>query len=376
MAAAYRTSAAGGGNTGTGDRTCTITPAVNDLFLVFGVFKANTNTTPTCTDANTGGTYDRVFAVLKNSSADMFCCFIRQNLLANTTSTTVTIASGSNSAGEIVVVALSGFFVAGSAAVVQSATQANQAGSTTPAPAFGAAAGASNFILGAVGNGTNPATMTPPAGTTPTWSERQDVGQATNIVGLEVVTATSGFSGTTVTWGGTSASAFASGIVELSIAQTGVNVTKALGYTVLGPMAGVDVTKALGYTVLGPMTGVNVTKAVGYVVLGPTNVAPPSWDFTTFPDGFVGVPYSQSWNMASAALTVSYSVLSGSLPPGLALSALSGNQAKISGTPTTGAVYPFTLRAVNTYGTADQAFSITITAASPPPSGAAYAWIQ
>jgi hypothetical protein len=121
---------------------------------------------------------------------------------------------------------------------------------------------------------------------------------------------------------------------------------------------------------------VNVTKDVTYVVLGPTNVTPPSWDFTAFPDGFVGVPYSQAWNMAAAALTVSYSVLSGSLPPGLSPSALSGNQAKISGTPTTIGVYTFTLRATNTYGTVDQAFSITINAAPPPSGGAAYVWIS
>lgn len=157
--------------------------------------------------------------------------------------------------------------------------------------------------------------------------------------------------------------------------NTGVNISKLVGYAVLAPNAGVDVSKLIGYAVLAPNAGVDIAKFVGYAVLDSTNVNPPLWPAFSFADGFVGVPYSQAWDMPTSALTVTYSVLSGSLPPGLSLSALSGNKAKISGTPTTVGIYSFTLRATNTYGTADQAFSITITAAPPPASGGAWIWV-
>jgi hypothetical protein len=86
----------------------------------------------------------------------------------------------------------------------------------------------------------------------------------------------------------------------------------------------------------------------------------------SFADGVVGVAYSQARDMPTSAQTVSYSVVAGmgTLPGGLALTALSGNQAKISGTPTAAGTFNFTLRAVDSYGSVDQAFSITINAAS------------
>jgi hypothetical protein len=136
---------------------------------------------------------------------------------------------------------------------------------------------------------------------------------------------------------------------------------------------GVNVSKLIAYAVLAPQVGVDVTKLIAYAVLASGNVSPPLWPSFTFGDGVVNVAYSQSWDMPTSAETVTYSVLSGSLPPDLSLSALSGNQAKIAGTPTTVGVYSFTLRAVNTYGTADQAFSITINAAAA--SGGSYAFI-
>jgi hypothetical protein len=47
------------------------------------------------------------------------------------------------------------------------------------------------------------------------WTERQDVGFANDTNGLEVITRDSGFTGTTMTWGSSSASRFASMIIEL-----------------------------------------------------------------------------------------------------------------------------------------------------------------
>ena len=345
MALAYRTSVAFGNTVSGTNPSGAITPVVNDLFLVFCVANGNTNASPTCSDGNTGGTYSLLFTALKNSSADIISCFVRNNLVPNTTSTTVTVAIGAHSATEVVVVAVSGSLVAGTAAIVQNGSQANQAGSTTPAPAFGAGSGAGNLLLSFVGNGTNPGGVTTPAG----WTRPQNVGQT--ACGLDVAYA-SPASTTTVTWGSTSASAFASGVIELT--------------PVLA--AGVNVSKLNAYAVLQPPAGISVTKLLAYAVLYSGNVTPPIWPSFSFADGVIGVPYSQAWDMPSSAQVVTYALYSGTLPPGLSITALTGNQAKLSGTPTTLGTYSFVLSATNTYGTANQSFSITI---NPVPSALA-----
>lgn len=207
--ATYRASAAGGSTSGTGNRTCTITPAVGDLFIVVCGVSANTNTAPTCSDDN-GGTYSLITTAQKATSADTMSVFVRNQFLLNTTSTIVTVATGSNTSGAVHVIAVSGMFRTALDAIVQSARQENQAAGT-PAPAFSASALTGNLTVGAVCNATNPAGMTTPTG----WTERQDTGFNTPPIGLETVTRDSGFTGTTVTWGSASASAFCSLIVEL-----------------------------------------------------------------------------------------------------------------------------------------------------------------
>lgn len=211
MAATLRTSAAGGGTSGTGNRTCTITPAVGDLFVVYCSVSVNTNSTPTCSDDN-GGTYTLSRVCAFNASASRGSCFVRDQLLTNTTSTVVTVATGSNDSGSVVVLAVSGMTRVGAAAERQSARTQNGTAGTTPAATFPAAALASNFVCGAVHNGSNPAGMTSPVAV----PERQDVGQATPNVGLEVCSINSGITLTTVTWGGTSATAYGVTILELN----------------------------------------------------------------------------------------------------------------------------------------------------------------
>lgn len=127
---------------------------------------------------------------------------------------------------------------------------------------------------------------------------------------------------------------------------------------------GLNVSKANLYAVLANPPGVNISKANLYAVLNSTNVTPPIWGTFTFANGFVGLAYSQAWDMPTSAQVVSYTVLSGSLPTGLSITALAGNQAKLSGTPTATGTYSFTLRASNAYGTADQPFTITISTPS------------
>lgn len=140
---------------------------------------------------------------------------------------------------------------------------------------------------------------------------------------------------------------------------------------------GVNVSKLIGYAVLAPEPGVNVTKLVGYAVLDSGNVSPPLWPEFEFAEGFVNVPYYQAWDMPTSAETVSYSVVAGALPDGLSLASVSQNQGKIDGTPTVEDTFNFTLRATNDFGAADKDFTIIIGA--DPASGAgggSWTWIS
>jgi hypothetical protein len=210
--ATYRTSAAGGGTSGTSNRTATITPAVGDLLIVFCNASGNTNASPTCSDNNGSGVYTLIGTALKNSSADIMSVFVRNTLMVNTISTVVTVATGSNTAAEFIIVAVAGMAKTGSSAVRSSGFQANQAASTTPAPVLSQAALTANVTITCVANGTVTGSVIVPNAS---WTERQDIAQSTPTTGIEIATRDSGFTGTTITQGGTSSTAFASAAIEL-----------------------------------------------------------------------------------------------------------------------------------------------------------------
>jgi hypothetical protein len=123
---------------------------------------------------------------------------------------------------------------------------------------------------------------------------------------------------------------------------------------------GVNVSKANLYAVLGNNVGVNVTKANFYAVFSSSLLIAPVWPDFTFSNGVVGVAYSQQFDLSPATPPTTYSVVAGSLPTSLSLTSISGDLGSISGTPTVAGTYTFTLRATNSAGTADKAFTIVI----------------
>jgi len=156
---------------------------------------------------------------------------------------------------------------------------------------------------------------------------------------------------------------------------TGANVSKGLGYAVLDNPAGENVSKALAYAVLDLPPGINVSKAVAYAVLDANNTNPPVWPSFTFASGMVGTAYSQQWDLTPAASPTTYTLQSGSLPPGLSLTNVAGDIGQLSGTPTTAGTYSFTLRAANAYGFADRAFTLTVVTPSGSSGGGAWVYI-
>ncbi len=138
--------------------------------------------------------------------------------VAQTTTRTVTWTPTATSNGSgFMVWRVSGMTRRGADAIRQIGTvdqvgvEANQAGGGTPAPTLPAAALTGNPTVGAVANAVSPAALTFPT----SWTEDIDTGYSSPATGLEAVHRNSGFTGTTVTWGGASATDFCSMIAEL-----------------------------------------------------------------------------------------------------------------------------------------------------------------
>lgn len=213
--AAYASSATGGSTSGTVDRTVTITPAVGDLLVGIVGVRGNSTTTPTASD-DQGGTYTLVEVAPWGAGGSTLSLFVADQLVTSAVATTITFATGSNTSGNTAVIAVSGMSKTGATAVVQSASQDNQS-SGTPTVALGAAAQTGNMLIGAVSNNVSPEGNSAPA----SWTERADIGQSTPNNGLEVVTIDSGFTGSSVTWGGSESGVFGALVVELDASGAG-----------------------------------------------------------------------------------------------------------------------------------------------------------
>lgn len=205
-------------NTTSGTHTVVATPAVGDLIVILVANTGNTaNVAPTDNNSDgAGGTgqYSRLNTCVKASSADTMQMWVRESKIGSASSTTFTHAPGTSTGGGLGVFKITGMNRAGLLALVQSAIQSNQAAAGTPTPVLGSAASTNNPLIGGVFNATNPATMT--ARSSPAYTERFDTGWATPTTGVETMSIDSGETGTSIAWGGTSASAFCSIIVELN----------------------------------------------------------------------------------------------------------------------------------------------------------------
>jgi hypothetical protein len=153
--------------------------------------------------------------------------------------------------------------------------------------------------------------------------------------------------------------------------NTGVDISNLGAAAVLAPSAGVDISNLSAAAILTVNPGVDISSWSAAAVLKYSSADPPAWNLTTMPNGYLNNPYCFFWNLAPAAAPTTYSVVAGALPPGLSLGSPSGDVGTISGTPTALGVFSFTLRATNTFGTADQAFTITIVA----PAGRECSWV-
>lgn len=190
------------------------TPAADDLIvnLVATAGSVEPTAAGACTD-DQGGTYTLVNFALRSGSASSVYIFFRNQSVASAVAHTITFTCTGDAATGCcqTVLTVAGMSRYGSSAAKQSAKTDNTGAGGTPAATFGAACDTSNPTIGVVGSSTNPVTVTEPSG----WTERSDTGVGTPAQGIETVSRDSGFTGTTITWGSTTAGASGTVIVEL-----------------------------------------------------------------------------------------------------------------------------------------------------------------
>jgi hypothetical protein len=203
------------------------TPIEGDLLVVAVATSGSLTATEVPTASANGITFAAVPAhAIYRTSADSLDVFVAEQLVgAGPVSMTVSWSPTDTGTGTVIWVgSLSAMQRVSFNAVRQVAFANNGAASTTPAGTFSGACLTENPTLAFVANATNPATMTPPT----TWTERTDTGYATPTSGVEIATRDSGFTGTTITWGGTSSTVWGAVVMEFdsSAPPAGNNFTE------------------------------------------------------------------------------------------------------------------------------------------------------
>lgn len=200
--------------TTSGTKTVTATPSLNDLVIMWTAHTGNTSATPP-TDDN-GGTYSLIGSALATTGGTKTVrAWVRDQPFSPSVSTIFSHAPGTTSGGGILVGRVIGVSKVGIDAIRQFASQNDQAGGTTPAPVFGAAARTENALFGFLMNDSNPANLTQPSG----WTESNDQGYATPTTGFYACRISGGEANTTITWGSTSATVFCSAVFEVDATQ-------------------------------------------------------------------------------------------------------------------------------------------------------------
>jgi hypothetical protein len=209
-------------NTTGGNTTVVATPTAGDLIVIVAATSGLAGGTTSVTDNNSDGrgTYVQVDSDRTGfSTTGVLTVWVRNALVGSATSTTFTANQATSTGGGLVVLRVTGMSIVGLSAVrrigvasYNTGGQSSGTAATTPAPVLAATPLTANPIITAVANGTNSATtVVQRAG----YTEDFDNGYNTPATGLEVSHLNSGETSATITYGGTTASTFASFAIEL-----------------------------------------------------------------------------------------------------------------------------------------------------------------
>lgn len=202
--------------------TASLTPAVGDLAVVFVGITDETNTNWIISDS-LGGTWTKIRREQKGNGADIYECWVRDTRFTATTTYTVTMshASGQASGCSMRVFQITGITRSGIDAIRSQGGQTQQSANTTPAPVMDNAALTANPVITANLNQSNSNGTAIPAGSTGYGNG----GYGVPTTGHRGAFFNSGFTSATVTWGGNSATVFASLAIEIEISATPISHT-------------------------------------------------------------------------------------------------------------------------------------------------------
>lgn len=199
-------------NTTAGNKTVTATPAASDLIVVIAGTSGLAGGTTAVSD-DQSGTYVQINSDRTGfSTTGVLTAWVRTAFVPAASSTVFTASQAGSTGGGLTVLRISGMDRAGSTAVRSNGGQSSGGAGTTPAPVLNQTPLSANPIISAVCNGTQPGpSITQRTG----YAEHQDTGYNTPATGLAVNSLDSGETSATITYGGTSATAFASVAIEL-----------------------------------------------------------------------------------------------------------------------------------------------------------------
>lgn len=198
--------------TAAGSKTVTAVPAIGELIVVIAASSGLAGGTTTVSDDQAGGTYTQVDSDRTGfSTTGVLTVWVRDALVTSGVSTVYTAAQVGSSGGGLNVLAVSGMVETGATAVRSNGGQSTGGAGTTPAPVLSSTPLFSNPVISAVTNGTNGGGTTPRAN----YTHVDIAGYNTPTTGIDVCYIDSEETTDTITWGGTSATAFASVAIEL-----------------------------------------------------------------------------------------------------------------------------------------------------------------
>lgn len=192
--------------------TNTATPALGDLIVVIAPSTGVVTSAVTDNNADGLGAYTKIGSTFTGfSTSGNLTVWVRNALIGSATSTVFTAPQNGSTGGGLDVFRVSGMIRTGSGAVRGSGGQSAGTLGTTPAPVLSLTPLTGNPVITAACNGTNPGGVTQPA----SYTEPTNLGYNSPPAGLDTAFINSGITSATITWGSTSATAFASVAIEL-----------------------------------------------------------------------------------------------------------------------------------------------------------------
>lgn len=209
------TFAVGTADTGTSANTSgNFSPASGDLLICFVGASATVDAAPTLSSSIGGFTFSLITS--RQTNGALHCCYayVSDALVSNTAaqSVTWTHSTDQSTGTNIMVYRVSGMTKTGLTAIRQFESQTFLAAGT-PSDSFALSCITTNPTLCVATNVSNPANITPNG----SWTEPTggDIGYTNPDYGTAVCHRDSGFTGTTITWGATSATA--GGLIMLEL---------------------------------------------------------------------------------------------------------------------------------------------------------------